>query len=104
MYKEIIKWDIYEVQTWWTPITGVKFRGRVRKFCLERWINVLVENAQGFERCVRFAVIAGENVSEINEYLKKIVPDVKVEMVIVNVVNPVLSRLNINDENRYTLY
>lgn len=81
MYKEILKWDIYEVQTGWNPITGVKFRGRVRKFCLEKWINVLVENAQGLERCVRFAVIAREDVSEIIEYLRKIVPDVKVELV-----------------------
>jgi len=104
MFKEIIKWDIYEVQTGATPITGVMLRGRVRKFCLENNRNVLIENTQDSEKTVRFAVPAGENPSDINYYIKKILPDVKIELISENIPNPVLSKLKINIEDRYTLY
>ena len=104
MFKEIIKWDIYEVQTESTPITGVMFRGRVRKFCLENNRNVLVENTQDSEKSVRFAIPTGEDPSEIIFFLNKILPDVKVDLVSENIPNPVLSKLKVNIEEGYTLY
>tara|TARA_Y100000310_G_scaffold271853_1_gene286544 strand:- start:5711 stop:6016 length:306 start_codon:yes stop_codon:yes gene_type:complete len=100
--REIIYWDIYEINTETSQITGVMFRGRIRKFCLERERNVLVENVQGAEN-VRFAVPASEDPKEIIDYLKKILPDVSVDLVRENVANPVLSRLQVNIEDRYTL-
>lgn len=103
MFKEIIKWDIYEIRTGETPIVGVMFRGRVRKYCLEQNRNVLVENAQEADGAVRFAVPTGEDVSGILAYLGTIVPDVKIEMVQENIPNPVLSKLIVNIEDRYTL-
>ena len=41
MYKEIIKWDIYEIKTKSTSINGVMLRGKIRKLCLENKRNVL---------------------------------------------------------------
>jgi len=103
MFKEIIKWDIYEVTTKSTPINNVMLRGRIRKFCLESDRNVLVENSQDIENSVRFAVTTGESATEIKIYLNKILPDVKIELVKENVPNPVLSKLKVNIEDRYTL-
>jgi hypothetical protein len=103
MFKEIIKWDIYEIRTKITPINGVKFRGRVRKLCLEKNRNILVENTQDIEKSVRFAIPTKEDPSEIKEYLNKILPDATIELVVENISNPVLSKLKVNIENRYTL-
>jgi len=100
---ELIKWDIYEIQTETTPITGVMLRGRIRKFCLENNRNVLAENTQDVEKAVRFAVPSGEDVSAIKNYINKIIPDVTVELVKKSILNPVLSKLKINIEDRYTL-
>jgi len=103
MFKEIIKWDIYEIQTKSVPTTGVMLRGRIRKFCLENNRNVLVENTQDIEKSVRFAIPVGEDPTDINLYLNKILSDVKVELVRENIPNPVLSKLKVNMEDRYTL-
>ncbi|MFT4311202.1 MAG: hypothetical protein ACMXX7_01095 [Candidatus Woesearchaeota archaeon] len=103
MPMKIIKWNIYEIKTKTTPLTGVMLRGRIRKFCLENNRNVLAENTQDIEKSVRFAIPFGEDVSEIKEYLKKIIPDVSVELVRENIPNPVLSKLKVNFEDRYTL-
>lgn len=103
MSMEIIYWDIYEIKTKTTPINGVMLRGRIRKFGLEKKRNVLAENTQDIERSVRFAIPCGEDASIIKEYLNKIIPDVSVELVRENIPNPVLSKLNVNIEHRYTL-
>lgn len=102
MTKEIIKWDIYEIQTN-HQITGVMFRGRIRKLCLENNRNVLVENNQEKENSVRFAIPTGEDPTLINEYLKKIIPEVSIQLVAPSIPNPVLSKLKVNNEERYTL-
>jgi len=103
MFKEIINWDIYEIKTVSTPITGVMLRGRIRKLCLGQNRNVLVENARDIEETVRFAVPVGEEIFTINNYLNKILPDVKIEKVKENIPNPTLSKLQVNIEDRYTL-
>jgi hypothetical protein len=103
MPMEMIKWDIYEIQTETTLIHGIMLRGRIRKFCLEHKRNVLAENSQDVKNSVRFAIPCGEDVSVITEYLHKIIPDVSVRLVRANSPNPVLSKLNVNVEDRYTL-
>ncbi len=103
MLKELIKWDIYEVTTEKTPINRVMLRGRIRKLCLKSNKNVLVENTQDIEKSVRFAIPSGEDVYIIKDYLNKIIPDVSIELVKTNIPNPVLSKLKVNIEDRYTL-
>ena len=100
---EIIKWDIYEIRAAETPITGVMFRGKIRKFCLEKGRNVLAENSTDVKGEVRFAVPTNEDASEIIEYIKSIIPDAVVEKVRENIPNPVNSKLKVNIESRYTL-
>tara|TARA_Y100000310_G_scaffold332391_2_gene407883 strand:+ start:1216 stop:1527 length:312 start_codon:yes stop_codon:yes gene_type:complete len=103
MYREIIGWDIYEITTESTPINGVMLRGRIRKLCLESNRNVLVENTEDIESSVRFAIPTSEDPSQIKEYLHRILPDGSINLVKENVLNPVLSKLKVNLEDRYTL-
>ena len=103
MYQELLKWDIYEIKTKSTPTTGVMLRGRIRKFCLENKRNVLVENAQDIKESVRFAIPADEDSSIIQKYINKILSDASINLVEEDVPNPVLSKLKVNIEDRYTL-
>ncbi|HCX45032.1 TPA: hypothetical protein DGT35_00250 [Patescibacteria group bacterium] len=103
MYQELLKWDIYEIRTKSTPITGVMLRGRIRKFCLENKRNVLVENAQEIKESVRFAIPSGEDSSIIQKYINKILSDASINLVEEDIPNPVLSKLKVNVEDRYTL-
>ncbi len=100
---ELVNWDIYEIRTEKSPINGVMLRGRIRKFFLEKNRNVLAENTEDIEKSVRFALPSKEDASEIIEYLNKIIPDVSVELVKENTPNPILSKLRVNIEDRYTL-
>lgn len=103
MSKEIISWDIYEIKTHKTPINGVMLRGRIRKLCLGLHRNVLVENTQDIEKFVRFAIPSSEDPADIITYLHKILPDVNVTLVLENIPNPILSKLKVNIEDRYSL-
>ncbi len=103
MPSELIKWYIYEITTELASIQGVMFRGRIRKLCLNNNINVLVENDQDIENCVRFAIFSGEDPTLIKSYINKIVPDSKIELVSKNIQNPVLSKLKVNIADRYAL-
>src|SRR5882757_9254259 len=100
---DLIQWDIYGVHTAQTEIHGVMLRGRIRKLGLEQGFNVLCENATDEDRCVRFAILHGEDPNIVVDYLKRIIPDVKTELILENVKNPVLSKLKVNKEERYTL-
>jgi hypothetical protein len=99
----LIYWDIYEITTESTPINGVMLRGRLRKLLLQKGKNLLTENTQDIEASVRFAVPSGEDVVEVRDYLHTIIADVKIELVMKSVPNPVLSKLKVNKEDRYTL-
>ena len=97
-------WDVYEIHaTEEHPVVGVMFRGRIRKFCLEKNRNILLENATDAEKNVRFAVPAGEDPSDIQEYILKTSPDATFTQVFENIPNPILSKLQTNIEGRYTL-
>jgi len=101
--QKLLTWDIYNIHTAQTEIHGVMLRGRIRKLGLEYGFNILCENATDEERCVRFAMLHKEDPNIIVDYLKRIIPDVNTELILENVKNPVLSKLKVNEEERYTL-
>jgi hypothetical protein len=78
-------------------------RGRIRKLGIENNFNVLAENTEDIENGVRFAVTEEAHAGAIVEYLKTIINDVKVELKLRAIPNPVISKLKVNDETRYTL-
>jgi hypothetical protein len=78
-------------------------RGRVRKLGLEKGFNVLCENASDEENCVRFAVLSPDDATAVADYLKRIIPDANITVVVTAAANPVLSKLKVNKEERYTL-
>jgi hypothetical protein len=99
----LLSWNIYQITTKTTEIHGVMLRGRIRKLGLEQGINVLCENATDTEKCVRFAVLNKKDAKPIMEYLERIIPDASVELVVESVKNPVLSKLKVNKDDRYSL-
>jgi hypothetical protein len=99
----LLSWNIYQITTKTTEIHGVMLRGRVRKLGLEQSFNVLCENATDEEKCVRFAVLSNGDAEIITDYLKGIIPDVNVTLIAEDIKNPVLSKLKVNKEERYTL-
>ncbi|MFT4344040.1 MAG: hypothetical protein ACMXYE_04825 [Candidatus Woesearchaeota archaeon] len=102
MTIELFKWDIYEI-TAQEPIHGVMLRGRLRKLFLEQNRNLLAENAKDTENVVRVAVPHDEDIELLRDYLKKIIPNSTVKLILTNTKNPVLSKLKVNREERYAL-
>jgi acylphosphatase len=101
--NDLIKWDVYEISSEESELNGVKLRGRIRKFGLEKSINILAENTEDVEGGVRIGVFEGSDVKEIEDFLKTLVKDVKLELKLEKVVNPVLSKLKVNNESRYEI-
>jgi hypothetical protein len=101
--KSLLKWDIYEIITDDDLIIGMKIRGRIRKFCIHNNQNILVENATDKKNVVRFAVISGDTIIDIKKYIGTIIKNVNVNLLSEKVANPILSKLKVNVENRYTL-
>lgn len=99
----MLNWDIYEISSVTEYLNGVMLRGRIRKFGLENGIDILAENTEDAENKVRFAVLTGSSIKSIQNYLETILTDVKVELISQSVKNPVLSKLKVNKEERYTL-
>ena len=102
MNTPLLHWDIYEIKTESTPIQGVMLRGRLRKFYLEKVKNILLENDEA-EPIVRFAVLHGEGIDDLKEYIHSLATDLTVTLVLEKVANPVLSKLKVNQEERYTI-
>jgi hypothetical protein len=103
MTIDLLSWNIYQITTETTEIHGVMLRGRIRKLGLEQGFNVLCENATDEENCVRFAVLSSEDEKLVTDFLKNIITDVNVAQVAEGIKNPVLSKLKVNKEERYTL-
>ena len=101
--EKLIEWDMYEVNSEKYSLINNQVRGRLRKFALENNINLLVENTQDGKPRIRFAVISNTNISPIQEFLTKLFDDVKIETVFEKIKNPVLSRTQVNMENRYQI-
>ena len=96
-------WNIFEVTTESTPIHGVMMRGRIRKFALENEIELLTENASDVENTVRFAIHSEQKPNQVIDFIKILITDSKVELVLENIKNPVLSKLKVNKEERYSI-
>lgn len=105
---KLLMWKIYEV-TSKNDLQGVMFRGRLRKFATLEEYNLLVENDEVNKNCVRYAVL-DENFgatqirdSRIIDFIKKeIDKDVEISYV-GSVQNPVLSKLKVNNMERYKI-
>jgi len=98
-HVELLCWDIYEIRSS-TPLQGMMLRGRLRKFANQKQINFLTENDEDGQ-IVRFALIAHDDATVMNEYVRSLVPDAKIEKVGDAIPNPVLSKLKVNLDDRY---
>ena len=78
-------------------------RGRIRKLSIENSFNVLAENAEDKDNVVRFATLNTQDAELITIYIGSIISDSLVVLVDTSVVNPVLSKLKVNDADRYSL-
>ena len=101
--QEILNWDVYEITSKKSSIQGVMLRGCIRKFSLKQNIALLTENASDLDNAVRFAILNKENSDEVISFIKSIVPDSKIILIQENLPNPVLSKMKVNKEERYTL-
>jgi acylphosphatase len=99
----MINWNIYEITSENTSIHGVKFRGRIRKYAISQELDVLVENSSDKENCVRFAVISSDDANKIIGYINSIINDISVNKALSDVANPVLSKLKVNNTDRYDI-
>ncbi len=96
-------WNIFEITTELTPIHGVMMRGRIRKFALENEIELLTENASDVKNTVRFALHSEQEPNQVIDFIKTLITDSKVELVLEDIKNPVLSKLKVNKEERYSI-
>jgi hypothetical protein len=103
MSEKLLFWDVYEISSEKSLLNGVMLRGRIRKLGIEKKFNVLVENTEDAKNGVRFAVINSKDKEVITKYLKEIIDDVRVSTVLEKCPNPVLSKLKVNVESRYSL-
>lgn len=101
----MLYWDIYQVNSKTQNLIGVKFRGTVRKFAIEKDFVLLAENAQDEENTVRFSLIENtyepKLLQQIIDFIRSIIPDAEIKPVLSNVPNPILSKLKNNDISRY---
>ncbi len=103
MVPMIHAWDVYEIVSDAHSLHGVKLRGRIRKHSLESNVMCFVENASDKENAVRFCSLTDSDPAQIINFIKKILPHATVIKVLTAVVNPVLSKLKVNDESRYEI-
>ena len=99
----ILYWDIYEIRCNSKELHGVKLRGRIRKFSIEKGITCFLENASDKENVVRFALQTDSEVKPLETFIKTLVPAAHVNEVLKNIPNPVLSKLKVNDPDRYEI-
>ncbi len=99
----MITWDIYDITAGGASLHGVSLQGRLRKLALQIDMDLLVEHAFDLTNHVRFAVVAGTDVTPIEEYLNDTMPHLRVKRVARDVANPVLTKMHINNEDYYNL-
>lgn len=99
--NDLLRWDIYEIRSSMS-LQGMMLRGRLRKFANQQRVNFLVENDEDGE-IVRFALLAGSDPVWMNEFVRSIVPGAKIERVREAISNPVLSKLKVNLDERYSV-
>ncbi|MFM7088699.1 MAG: hypothetical protein ACKOW9_04165, partial [Candidatus Paceibacterota bacterium] len=86
-----------------SPIQGVMLRGRIRKYSLENNLTLLTENASDTGNTVRFAVLNKEETKQVINFIKSIIKDAEVSLIRENLPNPVLSKMKVNNEERYAI-
>ena len=96
----MLEWDIYELSSEKGALTGVFMRFKTRKFALENNFNLIIDNAGDKEGCVRIGVLVGEDISLIQKFVKSLVPDVKFDLILPKLKNPILSIVENNFEER----
>lgn len=105
MKLTMLYWDIYQINSATQNLTGVKFRGTVRKFAIENDFVLLAENAQDEENTVRFALVENtyeeKLLQQITDFIRSIITDAEIKQVLEKVPNPILSKLKNNDLSRY---
>jgi len=101
--KTLLSWYLYDVTSEDSSLNGVMLRGRIRKLGIERGFNVLAENTEDRENGVRFAVLDVQHAQIIADYLSGLSQEIKTALVKSEVKNPVLSKLKVNDADRYVL-
>lgn len=99
----LLEWQIYEITAKQSSLNGVMLRGRIRKFGIEHEFDILAENTEDAENGVRFAVLDQTYGQAVSDYVKSIIPDSEIRLVSTDVVNPVLSKLKVNQADRYSL-
>lgn len=97
------RWDVYEVWSNIHALQGVMLRGRIRKHTLASGITCLVENAVDKENVVRFCIGHNTNSKEVTDFIQKMWPESVVTKVLSGTPNPVLSKMQVNDESRYEI-
>lgn len=98
-----MSWDIYEIATNGESVNGVMLRGRIRKLGLENGFNVLAENTSDADNGVRFAVLDKANGAVASDYVNSVIGGCTITLVAESVINPVLSKMQVNIAERYEL-
>ena len=99
----LLNWDLYEIRSTITKLHGIKLRGQIRKFAIEKDITCLVENASDEDNVVRFVLLANSDSKPVFEFIKNLIPDANITESFKNIPNPVLSKLKVNDSARYEI-
>ncbi len=97
---KLITWNIYEISSM-QPLHNIKLRGTIRKFCIENEINCLVENATDRENTVRFALVSEDDFIKVKTFLDTLTLELNILLVNETICNPVLSKLKVNNIDRY---
>ncbi len=101
-----MKWNVYTLSSATQNLNGVMLRGRIRKFGIIEGIDILAENTEDIKNGVRIALlsdVAEKHLSTITFFLKTIIPDIVITIDLINIKNPILSKLKCNNESRYVI-
>ncbi len=97
----LLLWDIYDIRSP-SSLQGVMLRGRLRKFANQHGVNLLTENEENGP-IVRFALLAGTDPAPMTTFIISLIPTATIELARQNIPNPVLSKLQVNIDERYTI-
>ncbi len=103
MNDELLKWYVYDVTASESALNGVQMRGRTRKFAVENGINLLIENTEDIANAVRFAVLNENDAELITKFIHSVAADAHVTLTRQNVPNPVLSKITVNNLEKYSI-
>lgn len=99
--KALLYRDIYDIMADQTSLNGVMLRGRLRKLWLQYGQNIILENTSDRENGVRFGLLTGESPEIVETYLHSLADDITIVLVQEKVPNPILSKLKVNQQERY---